>query len=142
MEPEFYTENEEFFSHLQDLFEFPKLALQLPVVFLQQGHPVLQPSPVLPEHGSLGQHLRLGGVHVEAAQGDVRLVKSGASQGRHLAADYLEVVVLLLQVGVLQLQLPGWEGRGDINFTNFADTGGENYNFYRVEIKSSKAINR
>ena len=94
--------------HLQDLFEFAELTLQLSVVLLQQAHSVLQPGPVFPQHGRLRQHLRLAGVHVEAAQRHVGLVEGGghAGQARHLTADYLEVVVLLLQVGVLQLQLP------------------------------------
>ena len=76
-------------------------------MLLQEAHPALEPGPVLPQHGGLGQHLGLGGVHgveagTECAEGHVRGVEGHA---RHLAARNLQVVVLLLEVGILLLQL-------------------------------------
>ena len=76
-------------------------------MLLQEAHPALQPGPVLSQHGGLGQHLRLGGVHgaqprPQGAQGHVRGVEG---HPRHLATHDLQVVVFLLEVGVLLLQL-------------------------------------
>ena len=76
-------------------------------MLLQKAHPALEPGPVLPQHGGLGQHLGLGGVHgaqsgPEGSQGHVRRVQGNPW---HLAANNLQVVVLLLQVGILLLQL-------------------------------------
>ena len=94
-------------SYLQYLLQLSKLTLELPVVLLQEAHPTLQPRPVLPQHGGLGQHLGLCGVHraepgPQGAQGHVRGVEG---HPRHLTAHDLQVVVLLLEVGVLLLQL-------------------------------------
>ena len=97
-------------SYLENLLQLAQLTLQLSVVLLQQSHPVLQPRPVLSQHGRLRQHLRLGGVHAvhhgHPTQCHVWRIDRHAG---HLTPNYLEMIVLLLQIGILHLKLPNFE---------------------------------